>query len=83
MRNLIKCKNITKDLTGILDANGHLTKAEKECCKAKGLCPYCGELPTQHTKECWYQEPASTTGQATLTLEGKPQSATFEEISKC
>ena len=68
-----------KDLSGILDAMGRLTEAEKEWWKSKGLCPYCGELPTQHAKGCHYQDPA--TGRAIFTLEAEPQAATIEELS--
>jgi hypothetical protein len=71
-----------KDLSGVLDATGRLTEAEKERRKTKGLCPYCGELPTQHAKGCRYQEPASTTGRAIFTLEADPQIATVEEINE-
>jgi hypothetical protein len=70
-----------KDLSGILDATGRLTEAEKERRKLKGLCPYCGKLPTHHAKGCRYQEPATTTGRATFTLEAEPQTATIEELS--
>ena len=35
-----------KDLSGILDTMGCLTEAEKKRRKSKGLCPYCGKLPT-------------------------------------
>ena len=55
-----------KDLSGILDATGHLTEGEKEQQKSKGLCPYCSELPTWHAKGCHYQEPA--TGRAIFIL---------------
>jgi hypothetical protein len=71
-----------KDLSGVLDATGRLTEAEKERRKTKGLCPYCGELPTQHAKGCRYQEPASTTGRAIFTLEADPQVATVKEVNK-
>jgi hypothetical protein len=69
-----------KDLSGVLDATGRLTEVEKERRKTKGLCPYCGELPTQHAKGCCYQEPAPTTGRAIFTLEADPQVATLEGV---
>jgi hypothetical protein len=71
-----------KDLSGVLDATGRLTEAEKERCKTKGLCPYCGELPMQHVKGCRYQDPASTTGRAIFTLEANPQVTTSEEVNE-
>ena len=45
----------------------------------KGLCPYCGELPKQHTKDFRYQEPNPTTVCAILTLKGESQSASIKE----
>ena len=71
-----------KNLTGILNTMGKLTEAEKEQQKMKGLCPYCRELPTHHSKDCWYKELINQTAQATFTLEGDPQIATIKEISK-
>jgi hypothetical protein len=71
-----------KDLSCVLDATGCLTEAEKERCKMKGLCPYCGELPTQHVKGCCYQDPASTAGRAIFTLEADPQVANIEEVNE-
>jgi len=71
-----------KNLTGILDVMGKLTEAEKERQKTKGLCPYCRELSTCHSKDCRYKEPINQTAQATFTLEGDPQIATIAEISE-
>ena len=69
-----------KNLTGILNTMGKLTKAKKEQPKTKGLCPYHRELPTHHSKDCRYKELINQTVQATFTLEGDPQVTTIEEV---
>ena len=67
---------------GILDAMGKLTKAKKEHRKTKGYCPYCGEFPTHHSKDCQYKELINQTAWAMFTLKSEPQVATIEEVSK-
>ena len=69
-----------KNLSGILNAMGKLTEAKKEWQKTKGLCPYCRELPTCHSKDCQYKEPNNQTARETFTLEGNPQVVTIEEV---
>ena len=71
-----------KDLSSVLDSTGHLTDAEKERRKAKGLCIYCGEKPDHHSRECIYKKnPQQASGRATFTISAEPQSATIEEVT--
>jgi len=71
----------SKDLGNVLGSDGKLTEAERERRKNKGLCMYCGEPPNRHARNCNYTGPApSTTGRATFTLSGEPQTASIEEV---
>ena len=71
-----------KDLGNVLGADGKLTEAEKERCRLKNLCMYCGCPFDKHDLLCRFKnQPPPATGRATFILTGDPtSSAMIEEV---
>src|SRR5882724_5188683 len=64
-----------------IGADGKLTQEERECCRLKGLCYYCGltiNLPAPDCCNSRHPKPP-VVGRATFTLMGEPEATIKEE----